>query len=252
MHWDVALLQESPPRWAAAPRRGARRRDPHHSHLTQLAAARCSGRFADLNPDLIASSEGGSNLTLVRGALLERIRAGDRRAPRAGDPRGPPRAAHDGLHPPIRRPLRRQPARHQRPPRPRRARGTARRRDGGRVGGRTRRCCSAATSTCARPSSPRSSSSCAIRYGLGAPDRTALDRPPARPRVGDRRGPLPPSATPRSTARAGLPRSARTLAPRGGSPHPPLRPRSGRRRLSVVTGGEARNRCWVLPPGGMR
>jgi hypothetical protein len=69
MPWDVALLQESPPRWA--PRLvealGA------ESHLTLTSRnwlPPLQGLIADLNPDLIASSEGGSNLTLVRGALL--------------------------------------------------------------------------------------------------------------------------------------------------------------------------------------
>jgi len=63
--WDVALLQEAPPRWL-----------PHLGH-----AARASGALAltsrnwlaplrralgEWNPDLIASNEGGSNTTLVR------------------------------------------------------------------------------------------------------------------------------------------------------------------------------------------
>jgi len=65
--WDVALLQECPPLWAEhlATAAGA---DPHLvptsrniPHLGWLQR-----RAASLNPDLIASWEGGSNLTLVR------------------------------------------------------------------------------------------------------------------------------------------------------------------------------------------
>jgi endonuclease/exonuclease/phosphatase family metal-dependent hydrolase len=66
--WDVALLQECPPRyWApladacAAAAHGALTSRNSFSGLRTLAA-----RF---NPDLIASGEGGSNLTLVRGSL---------------------------------------------------------------------------------------------------------------------------------------------------------------------------------------
>ena len=63
--WDVALLQEAPPRWlrplaTAAGASGA-------SGLTsrnRLAFARAA--IADWNPDLIASNEGGSNQLLVR------------------------------------------------------------------------------------------------------------------------------------------------------------------------------------------
>ena len=63
--WDVALLQEAPPRWlrplaTAADASGA-------SGLTSrnwLAFARAA--IADWNPDLIASNEGGSNQLLVR------------------------------------------------------------------------------------------------------------------------------------------------------------------------------------------
>ena len=79
--WDVALLQECPPRWATplAAATGAGRAPG--AHLAQLARARCAPLLARVNPDLIASNEGGSNLTLVRGR--------DRRAPRA---RAAPRA----------------------------------------------------------------------------------------------------------------------------------------------------------------
>ena len=68
--WDVALLQECPPRWA---RRLAERCDAHtHRVLTSrnsFAPLRRLG--AILNPDLIGSNEGGSNLTLLRRAWGE-------------------------------------------------------------------------------------------------------------------------------------------------------------------------------------
>jgi endonuclease/exonuclease/phosphatase family metal-dependent hydrolase len=74
--WDVALLQECPPRWAErlATACGA---DPHlvptSRNLPHLG--RVQAFAADRNPDLIASWEGGSNLTLVRraGAISERL-----------------------------------------------------------------------------------------------------------------------------------------------------------------------------------
>ncbi|MFN8113623.1 MAG: endonuclease/exonuclease/phosphatase family protein [Solirubrobacterales bacterium] len=73
--WDVALLQECPPRWAerlatacgAAPHLVPTSRNiPGAGHIQAL--------LADRNPDLIASWEGGSNLTLVRlaGPIAER------------------------------------------------------------------------------------------------------------------------------------------------------------------------------------
>jgi endonuclease/exonuclease/phosphatase family metal-dependent hydrolase len=80
--WDVALLQECPPRWAA--RLGSRTDAGHHRVLTSrnsLTPLRRLGAW--LNPDLIGSNEGGSNLTLVRrkaGTIVERrelvLRAG--------------------------------------------------------------------------------------------------------------------------------------------------------------------------------
>ncbi|HET7052581.1 MAG TPA: endonuclease/exonuclease/phosphatase family protein [Solirubrobacterales bacterium] len=74
--WDVALLQECPPRFAAPLARAC---EAHaHQVLTSrnsLGALRTAA--ARLNPDLIASGEGGSNLTLVRrgsplGEIVER------------------------------------------------------------------------------------------------------------------------------------------------------------------------------------
>ena len=68
--WDVALLQETPPRWA--PRLAEALGVETHLTLTSRnRLAPLSGWIAELDPDLIASSEGGSNLTLLRGALLE-------------------------------------------------------------------------------------------------------------------------------------------------------------------------------------
>ena len=63
--WDVAILQEAPPRWFAALARRTR------SNGLRVLTSRnicppLRGLLADLNPDLIASSEGGSNQILVR------------------------------------------------------------------------------------------------------------------------------------------------------------------------------------------
>jgi endonuclease/exonuclease/phosphatase family metal-dependent hydrolase len=72
--WDLAMLQELPPRWGA--RMAAACDASAHRVLTSrnfLAPLR--GLAAELNPDLIASHEGGSNLTLVRrraGSIVER------------------------------------------------------------------------------------------------------------------------------------------------------------------------------------
>jgi endonuclease/exonuclease/phosphatase family metal-dependent hydrolase len=72
--WDVALLQESPPRWA---RRLAERSDADaYRVLTSRNSFTPLRRLgALLNPDLIGSNEGGSNLILVRrsvAAIVER------------------------------------------------------------------------------------------------------------------------------------------------------------------------------------
>jgi len=66
--WDVAMLQEFPPRWAEP----LARRCGAESHLVltsrnSLAPLRRLG--ARLNPDLIGSNEGGSNLVLIRPTL---------------------------------------------------------------------------------------------------------------------------------------------------------------------------------------
>jgi endonuclease/exonuclease/phosphatase family metal-dependent hydrolase len=67
--WDVAFLQEAPPRWFGplAQRCGA----SGASALTSRnAGAIARSVAAALNPDLIASGEGGSNQLLVRGGRI--------------------------------------------------------------------------------------------------------------------------------------------------------------------------------------
>jgi endonuclease/exonuclease/phosphatase family metal-dependent hydrolase len=78
--WDIALLQECPPRWAEA--LATRCAAAPHLVLTSRNLPRLAslqGRLADLNPDLIASWEGGCNLTLVRSRRLERSAIAERR-----------------------------------------------------------------------------------------------------------------------------------------------------------------------------
>ncbi len=65
--WDVALLQECPPRWAE----GLGTACGADAHLVPTSRnipylGRAQALAATWNPDLIASWEGGSNLTLVR------------------------------------------------------------------------------------------------------------------------------------------------------------------------------------------
>jgi hypothetical protein len=69
--WDVALLQECPPRWAE----GLAEACESDAHLVLTARniprlRRVQETLAALNPDLLASWEGGCNLTLVRSAAL--------------------------------------------------------------------------------------------------------------------------------------------------------------------------------------
>jgi endonuclease/exonuclease/phosphatase family metal-dependent hydrolase len=70
--WDVLLLQEFPPRWAD--RLAAHCGADHHRVLTSRNQLhRVSAVIADLTPDLIASNEGGSNMTMTRGdRIVER------------------------------------------------------------------------------------------------------------------------------------------------------------------------------------
>jgi endonuclease/exonuclease/phosphatase family metal-dependent hydrolase len=68
MQWDVALLQEAPPRWAA-PLAETLGVEGHCVLTSRNWIPPLQWAAANFNPDLIASSDGGSNLTLVRGAL---------------------------------------------------------------------------------------------------------------------------------------------------------------------------------------
>jgi endonuclease/exonuclease/phosphatase family metal-dependent hydrolase len=71
--WDLALLQECPPRFAKPLARacGAEAHRVLTSRNSLLPLRQLAARF---NPDLIASGEGGANLILVRraGAIVER------------------------------------------------------------------------------------------------------------------------------------------------------------------------------------
>jgi endonuclease/exonuclease/phosphatase family metal-dependent hydrolase len=70
--WDLALLQEAPPRWAPAlARRAGAAAALALTSRNSLPSLRSA--LARRNPDLIASGEGGSNQLLVRGdaRLLE-------------------------------------------------------------------------------------------------------------------------------------------------------------------------------------
>jgi endonuclease/exonuclease/phosphatase family metal-dependent hydrolase len=74
--WDVALLQESPPRFAA-PLAAACAAESHRVLTSRNSLGPLRGLLGRQNPDLIASGEGGSNLTLVRvpgrlGGIAER------------------------------------------------------------------------------------------------------------------------------------------------------------------------------------
>jgi endonuclease/exonuclease/phosphatase family metal-dependent hydrolase len=74
--WDVALLQECPPRFAA-PLAQACGAEAHRVLTSRNSLGPLRAAAARLNPDLIASAEGGSNLTLVRnggpaGQIVER------------------------------------------------------------------------------------------------------------------------------------------------------------------------------------
>jgi endonuclease/exonuclease/phosphatase family metal-dependent hydrolase len=74
--WDVALLQETPPRFAA-PLAHACGAESHRVLTSRNSLGALRGLLARQNPDLMASGEGGSNLTLVRvpgrlGGIAER------------------------------------------------------------------------------------------------------------------------------------------------------------------------------------
>lgn len=63
--WAVALLQEAPPRWLPALRDGCGA-DGALALTSRNGLGRIRALAAALNPDLIASGEGGSNMVLVR------------------------------------------------------------------------------------------------------------------------------------------------------------------------------------------
>jgi endonuclease/exonuclease/phosphatase family metal-dependent hydrolase len=74
--WDVALLQECPPRFAE-PLARACAAEWQRALTSRNALGPLRGLLARQNPDLMASGEGGSNLTLVRvpgrlGGIAER------------------------------------------------------------------------------------------------------------------------------------------------------------------------------------
>jgi endonuclease/exonuclease/phosphatase family metal-dependent hydrolase len=74
--WDVALLQECPPRFAE-PLARACGAEWQRALTSRNALGPLRGLLARQNPDLMASAEGGSNLTLVRvpgrlGGIAER------------------------------------------------------------------------------------------------------------------------------------------------------------------------------------
>ena len=74
--WDVAMLQECPPRFAE-PLARACRAEAHRTLTSRNWLGALRGLLARQNPDLMASGEGGSNLILVRvpgrlGGIAER------------------------------------------------------------------------------------------------------------------------------------------------------------------------------------
>jgi len=74
--WDVAMLQECPPRFAE-PLARACGAEGHRTLTSRNALGPVRGLLARQNPDLMASGEGGSNLILVRvpgklGGIAER------------------------------------------------------------------------------------------------------------------------------------------------------------------------------------
>ena len=66
--WDVALLQECPPRWWQA-LAAACDAEPHGALTSRNSLGAVRAYFAVQNPDLLAAAEGGSNLTLIRNSF---------------------------------------------------------------------------------------------------------------------------------------------------------------------------------------
>jgi endonuclease/exonuclease/phosphatase family metal-dependent hydrolase len=84
--WDVALLQECPPRFAG-PLASACEAEGHRALTSRNSFAALRAMAARLSPDLIASAEGGSNLILVRrGRVLGKIVERRATAIHDGDP----------------------------------------------------------------------------------------------------------------------------------------------------------------------
>ena len=228
--WDVALLQECPPRWAErlATACGA---EPHLvADLPQPARPRrgCRPLAADFNPDLIASWEGGSNLTLVRATGVGA--PGDRRAADAA-PRRAARAADDGVHPRSTRGLCIANLHASKARDGRRAgaarRGPARASPGRRRAARARRRLQHPPGA-QRPRLRRARA----RHGLAAP---------TGPKVIDHllvRGPR--SSSPRRSGRRRRARSPTRPRRRARPADPPLRPRAGRGARSHPSAQSAR------------
>jgi endonuclease/exonuclease/phosphatase family metal-dependent hydrolase len=82
--WDVALLQECPPRWSGE-LAAVCKAVPQRSLTSRNSLGAVRGMLARWNPDLLGSWEGGSNLTLFRGVgtddLLDRRELVLRRRP---------------------------------------------------------------------------------------------------------------------------------------------------------------------------
>ena len=72
--WEVALLQECPPRWSR-PLAEACEAEAHRVLTSRNWLLPLTSALAAWNPDLIASWEGGSNLTLVRAAEIAERRS---------------------------------------------------------------------------------------------------------------------------------------------------------------------------------
>ena len=233
--WDVALLQECPPRFAAPLARAceaeAHRVLTSRNSLGPLRAARRPPqprpdrlRRGRLEPDPGPNSSGAPPHGKAPGR-------GDRRAAGADDPRGAAGAAGDGVHPHRLRasasPTCTRPTTGPSSP-PRTCCGRRRPRPSGPA---TRRCSSAATSTCARPRTQVSSRSCAsASASTGTTGPRAIDHLLSRG--------LDVVEPPDTLA----PRAARA-APRRPRPAP-LRPRSGPgklRRAATPSPGKGRD-----------
>ena len=74
--WDVALLQECPPRWSA-PLAAACEASAHRSLTSRNWLGPIRSVIAGWNPDLLGSWEGGSNLTLFRGRVRTACSTGE-------------------------------------------------------------------------------------------------------------------------------------------------------------------------------